>query len=473
MTKLLPLLLLVAGSGLLIATGFTIVGQRRDAWQDAAQESIRLFNEGPISDAVESSSSTLALAQKIYGEGNLKTALSEEYLARTQFASCDYAAAQASYSRALKIYERLYGVNHPFALYTTLGLTDAAGELGDFDRAERFSSAAIAAARAGAGEISPDAALVYSHIALLYSDWGRWQESAQIAKRALEIASRSNSSNAAERLSKLALCEVQTISSAASDSDAEGAKDNYCSAALTAISAAERADSPLRARALLAASRQKAAAKNIVDAAKQLQDAADLYARNSKTNTRRILTCAIALAEQKAFAGDIKIAGETYDKNLSLYRETFGFNHNGVVHALINAGKVYALLGNYDTAQLVYRDALAALGETPGAQELQKINILRGLAGITSAQHDEKKARQFLQLALDAAGRLECSEGGNITAGLYVDMAQMDLYNSEKKLALSDARRADTAIDRCMGAKHPLNAARVEAVAAVRSAAQG
>jgi hypothetical protein len=467
MHKLLTILLLLAGVGLLAASWVTLHRHRRDAWQDAAQESARLLSVGAIADAVDSSSATLVLALNLYGENNVKTALSYEFLARTQFAAYNYTAAAINYERALASYNAVYGAEHPLALYTLTGLTDAFDELGDYAKAEHYAASAINSARAGGGEISPGAALVYAHIALLYADWGRLTESAQTARRAIEIASRSRAENAAAGLAKLALCETQTEQAPELAPDGEG---HYCLEALSDINSAERPDSPLRARALLAASRANAAAKNIVQAAQQLDEASGLYARSPESNNRRTLSCAMALAEQKLHAGDFKIAGDTYDHNLPLFRETFGYNHNAVLHALADAGRVYTALGNFDMAQVVYRDALAAFDSTPGATPEQKIGLLRGLAALNAAQKNERDARQYLKLALEAAAPLDCSAAGNASAALYIDMVKLDLSSGKTKAAISDADLADAAIDKCMGYKHPLNLPHVRALLELRRA---
>ena len=124
-----------------------------------------------------------------------------------------YAEAEPLIKRALEIYEKTLGDEHP---YVATGLANLAGllhSLGKYAEAEPLFKRAIAIHERTQGPEHPNAAVSLNNLAKLLQDQGRYVEAEPLYRRALVIAEKTLGPRSSSRVAKIlehlaALCRA-------------------------------------------------------------------------------------------------------------------------------------------------------------------------------------------------------------------------------------------------------------------------
>lgn len=160
-------------------------------------------------------------------------------------------------------------------------------------------------------------------------------------------------------------------------------------------------------------------------------------------------------AGMRAFhAHDLETAAKHFEKALTIARERYGADDPRIATDLNNLAEVYRLLGRFDEAERLYREALALDQRHPTGNAAGMATTLNNLALLYRAQERyaaaEELYRQALRLLEEAVG-----PNHQDVARLLNNWAMLKLTKGEPAAALELERRAIDIAQRALPSDHP------------------
>ena len=181
------LIVLIMGVALLVGTP---AWSNEDSLQKAIelnQEVMRLYQQGRYAEAIPHAEKALTIYEKALGPEHPYTALSLNNLAELYGTMSAYDKAEPLYRRSLAIHEKALGPEHPS---TALSLNNLAGlyyTMGAYDKAEPLYRRSLAIHEKALGPDHPDTATSLNNLATLYTNMGAYDKAEPLYRRSLAI----------------------------------------------------------------------------------------------------------------------------------------------------------------------------------------------------------------------------------------------------------------------------------------------
>ena len=306
-----------------------------------------------------------------------------------------YAEAEPLYQRALYIWEKVLGVEHPAV---AAGLNNLAGFYyvqGQYERAETLYQRALRIREQALGAEHPDVAQSLNNLALLYDAQGQYERAETLYQRALRIREK-----------------------------ALGPKHPYVATSLNNLAELYRTQGwytqaePLYQRALhiyeqalgnehpnVATSLNNLAL--LYDAQGQYEQAETLYQRALCIDERAlgpehpyVATDLHNLAAFYYAQGQYEQAEPLYQRVLHIYEQALGNEHPNVATSLHNLAELYHAQGQYEQAEPLYQRALRICEQALGPEDPAVATNLNDLAELYYAQGRYEQAEPFYERAL-------------------------------------------------------------------------
>jgi MYXO-CTERM domain-containing protein len=338
----------------------------------------------------------------------------------TLYAAGKYEAAIPLAERALAIWERALGPDHPETAATVNNLAELYSMRGDYARAERLFQRSLAALETTFGPDHPHLTNPLNNLAGLYyarGDYGRAEPLLQRALTILEKALGPDHPEVARSLDGLA--------------SLRWSKGEY-----------DRAE-PLFQRAL--AIREKALGPNHPEVAQSLNSLATLYEKRAEHDRAEPLF-------QRALAITEKIRGP---------------EHPEVATSLHNLAMLWMARGDYSRAEPLFRRALGIAEKALGPDSLTVAAYLENLAALYENKEQHGLAEPLYRRALAIAERAQGPDGPTVAACL-ANLAELYGKKGEYDRAEPLYRRALAILERVLGPDHPDVAAVLNNLAELR-----
>jgi len=281
------------------------------------------------------------------------TARALNKLALYAWGRAEYATAEPLHQRALAIYEKVLGPDHPSTATSLNNLALLYHNQGHYDEAEPLYQRALAIREKAMGPDHPDAATSLNNLAALYDSQGRYDQAEPLYRRALAIREKTlgpNHPDAANSLNNLAFLYYN-----------QGRYDEA---------------EPLYRRAL--AIREKALGLDHPSTATSLNNLALLYHNQGRYDQAEPL----------------------YRRGRAIREKALGPDHPSTATSLNNLAALYHSQGRYDEAEPLYRRALAIREKALGPDHPDTANSLHCLAVLYRNQGRYDQAEPLYQRAL-------------------------------------------------------------------------
>jgi tetratricopeptide (TPR) repeat protein/CHAT domain-containing protein len=360
-----------------------------------------------------------------------------------------YVEAEPFFRRALAIYEKAFGPNHPDVAASLHNLATLYTEQGRYAEAEPLYRRALGINEKALGPDHPDVADNLNNLAALYKDQGRYAEAEPLYKRALVIREKAfgpDHRDVAQSLNNLA--------------DLYSAQGRYAEA------------EPLHRRAL--AIREKALRADHPDVAASLHNLATLYTEQGRYAEAEPLHKRALAIKEKALGPDHPDVADNLNNLANLYSDqgryaeaeplhrrslairekALGADHPNVAASLNNLAILYVAQGRYAEAEPLHRRSLAIREKALGPDHPDVATSLNNLAILyinqgryAEAEPLHKRSLAIVEKALgpghpDVAGSL------NNLAALYSDQGR---YAEAEPLY----RRSLAIKEKALGPDHP------------------
>ncbi len=331
-----------------------------------------------------------------------------------------YAEAGPLYERALAIWEKALGPDHPDVARALDNLARLYRAQGAYERAEPLFERALAIREEALGPGHPDMATTLSNLAGLYRAQGAYGRAEPLYERSLAIRE--------EALGPSHPDVAQTLNNLAVLYDAQGAYEHA---------------EPLYERAL--AIWEKALGPGHPDVARALDNLAGLYcAQGAYGRAEPLSERALAIFEKalgpahpdvattlSGLAGVYRAQGAygraepLYERALAIREKALGPGHPDVAQALDNLAMLYDAQGAYGRAEPLCERALAILEKALGPAHPEVATTLSNLAGLYDAQGAYGRAEPLYERSLAirekalGPGHPDVARALNNLAGLY------------------------------------------------------
>jgi tetratricopeptide (TPR) repeat protein/transcriptional regulator with XRE-family HTH domain len=348
----------------------------------------------------------LAIYERELGANHPDTARSLNNLAALYYAQGKYTEAEPLYQRALAIREQELGANHPATATSLNNLGKLYHTQGKYTEAEPLYQRALVILERELGANHPDTALSLNNLGELYQAQGKYAEAEPLYQRALAIREQelgANHPDTARGLNNLGkLYHTQ---------------GKYTEA------------EPLYQRALVILERELGA--NHPDTARSLNNLAAFYYAQGKYTEAEPL----------------------YQRALSISKQELGANHPATATSLINLAILYTAQRKYAEAELLFRRALSIREQALGAGHPDTALSLNNLAALCYAQGKYTEAEPLYQRAL-AIREQELGANHPDTARSLNNLGK--LYHTQGKYAEAEPlfRRALSISEQTLGSEH-------------------
>jgi len=251
-----------------------------------------------------------------------------------------YVEAEPLHKRALAIYEKALGAEHPYIAASLNNLAELYYSQGRYEEAEPLLKRALAIYEKALGAEHPDTATSLNNLATLYDSQGRYEEAEPLLKRALAIYEK-----------------------------ALGAKHPYTAASLNNLATLYYSQGrhgkaePLYKRAL--AIYEKGLGAEHPDTATRLNNLAELYYSQGRYGKAEpLLKRALVICER-----------------------ALGAEHPYIAASLNNLATLYDSQGRYEEAAPLYKRALAVCEKALGAEHPDTATTLENYADLLRAMN--------------------------------------------------------------------------------------
>jgi CHAT domain-containing protein/Tfp pilus assembly protein PilF len=346
--------------GMLTPTVGQVIAQISSQDQEALTEAERLNNQvlelyqqGKYNEAIPLAKKALAIFKKILGDNHPNTATSLNNLAGLYESQGKYSEAETLYQQALAIIKAQLGDNHPVTAKSLNNLAALYESQGKYSEAEPIYKQALAIWQQQLGDNDLDTTASLNNLAGLYESQGKYSEAETLYQQALAIRKKQlgdNHPDTAKSLNNLAaLYESQ-----GKYSEAE----------------------TLYQQAL--AIRKKQLGDNHPDTAKSLNNLAVLYESQGKYSEAETL----------------------YQQALTIRKKQLGDNHPDTAKSLNNLAALYESQGRYSEAEPLYKEALAINKKQLGNSHPDTATSLNNLASLYQSQGRYSEAEPLYKEAL-------------------------------------------------------------------------
>jgi len=382
----------------------------------------KLYQQGRYSDAVPVAERALAIFEKELGPEHPDVAQSLNNLEELYVSIGDYARAALLYKRALAIFEKALGPKHSEVAKCLNNLAGLYYYLGDYARAEPLYKKALAIKEKALGPEHPDVATTLNNLALLYDNFGDYARAVPLYKRALTIREKAlgpEHPRVATTLNNLALLYSN-------------------------IGDYDRA-SPLYKRALTI--REKVLGPEHPNVATTLNNLALLYST----------------------IGDYDQASSLYKRALAIREKVLGPEHPDVANSLNNMAATYESLVNYDRAEPLYKKALAIVEKVLYPEHPHVATCLNNLAGLYHRLGDYARAEPLDKRALAIVEKALGPEHAHVATTLY-NLASLYYQLGDWAQAVPLYKRALAIMEKVLGPEHEHVAATLNCLAWLNAA---
>jgi tetratricopeptide (TPR) repeat protein len=332
-----------------------------DQWHMSFPEAIRLLNQAGYylyeharySEAEPLYQRALAIFERVLGADHPDTATGLNNLALLYYNQGKYEQAEPLYQRALAIRERVLGADHPDTAQSLNNLAALYRSQGKYEQAEPLYQRALAICERVPGDDHPDTATSLNNLAALYRSQGKYEQAEPLYQRALAIRERvlgADHPDTATSLNNLALLYYN-----------QGKYEQAESLYQRALAICERvlgADHP--------------------DTATSLNNLAALYRSQGKYEQAEPL----------------------YQRALAIRERVLGADHLDTATSLNNLALLYYNQGKYEQAEPLYQRALAIRERVLGADHPDTAQSLNNLAALYRSQGKYEQAEPLYQRAL-------------------------------------------------------------------------
>ena len=331
----------------------------------------------------------------------------------------DYAKAEPLYQRALKIYEKALGPDHPYTAAILNNLADLYDQKGDYAKAEPFYQRALKIKEKALGPEHTETAQVLNNLAQLYDHKGDYAKAEPLFQRALKIKEKA-----------LGPEHLSTAISLNSLATLYYHKGDYAKA------------EPLHQRALKIC--EKTLGPDHPNTATALSNLALLYLE----------------------MGDYAKAEPLYQRALKIYEKALGPEHPSTATSLNNLAALYARMGDYTKAEPLYQRALKIYERALGPDHPASTGALNNLALLYRDMGDYAKAEPLGQRGLKIREKALGPDHPN-TATSFISLA--DLYDHMGDYAKAEPlyQRALKIYEKALGPDHPETANSLHNLAAL------
>jgi len=412
------------------------------------EQVVQLYQQGKYAQAIPLAQRALTIYEKALGPDHPAVATVLNNLAVLYEAQGNYAAAAPLLKRALTIYEKALGPDHPAVAISLNSLAELYQDQGNYVAAEPLLKRALAILEKALGPDHPDVATALNNLAELYKKQGNSREAEPLLKRALAINEKAlgpDHPGIALELNNLATLGGVSAREAESllkralviDEKALGPDHPTVASDLDNLAGVYRAQGnyqaaePLRKRAL--AILEKALGPDHPDVATAINNLAGLY--YDQSNYRE--------------------AEPLYKRALAIYEKVLGSNHPSVAIGFINLATLYQAQDNYPLALNYWQQGIQVEEQSlrlnlAGGSERQKQLYLKTLArardGVISLHlqtmpRDSVAARLALSAILQRKGRiLDLLSSNQQALRQHLDTQSQSLFDTLS----SDYRKLNT-----------------------------
>ena len=315
--------------------------------------------------------------------------------------------AEPLYLRALAIFEKVLGPDHPDLTTSLYNLAEVYRIRGDYAKAEPLYQRVIAIWEKSLGPDDYRVSLPLNNLAMLYYSKGDYAKAEPLFRRALEIREKaSGSDHFGVALSLFSLARLYNI------------KGDYAKA------------EPLYQRAI--ATYEKADVSDHLDVATALNDLATIY----------------------YYRVNYQKAEPLYQRALKIREKSLGPEHPDVADSLNNLALLYDKKGDYEKAEPLYRRALAINEKALGPDHPSLATPLNNLAVLYREKGEYEKAEPLYQRALAIDEKALGPEHPNVAMSLN-NLAFLYHKEGEYEKAEPLYQRALKIREKALGSEHP------------------
>ncbi|MEI7636234.1 MAG: tetratricopeptide repeat protein [Syntrophus sp. (in: bacteria)] len=355
-------------------------------------------DRGNYPDAESLYKRALSIYEKALGPDHPDVATTLNNFGLLKCATGQYADAEPLYQRALDICEEAFGPEHPDAAMTLNNFAFLKYKTGQFTDAETLYQRALSIYGKSFGPDHPDFATTINNFASLKRDTGQYVDAELLYQRALNIrekALRPDHPDTATTLDSIAMLKSHT-------GQYEEA-DLLYQRALNILEKAFGPDHPDVAGTL----NNLAALK---DSTGQYAKAEPLYQRalNIREKALGPLHPDVAgtlnnFAELKRKMGQYADAEPLYQRALNILEKAFGSDHNDVATVLNNFANLKETTGQYADAELLYQRALIITEKALGPDHPDVSTLLNNFASLkeTTGQYADAELLYLRALSID------------------------------------------------------------------------
>ncbi|MCI0388418.1 MAG: tetratricopeptide repeat protein [Acidobacteria bacterium] len=406
----------------------------------------------------------LEICRSSIGEQNTEFAAALNNLAIVCKKLGDYESAERLFKQAFEIVSGVVGEYHPIYAKCLLNLAGLYHELGD-KAAIEMCEQAVEAQRKSSGKADPDFALSLNNLAVLYKDFGKYQEAEALFKRVLEMQGRmlgKEHPDFAKSLDDLGLLYEKLGDYRASEA--------FCGQAfeIRRVIFGERHPDFVESLKSLASIQYRKG--DYATAAKLYMQAMRIWGEIAGQTNLGYALFLNNLALQYQELGNFATAEELYKQAIEITRNAVGERHPSYATCLNNIGLLYYLMCDDPKALQFQREAanvyLAVYGERHPAYAKSLNNLALALAGI-GGDKNYKEAESLYQQVLEIT-RLTLGERHPDYAIGLSNLADLYYYNQDFSSAEEQLQKALDVCRAAVGERHPSFASILSSLSAVR-----
>lgn len=451
-------LMLIALLGLMIGIQKRVSGQvLRNTYPETQREfqrqidhAAKLQSDGKLEEAQSQLQRLLVTVDKEFGSDSLYVAIVLIYLAKAHVENKKPQFAEWCYQRALLIYEKLLGQDHPDFIRFLTSFAEFYKNQGQYDKAEKLYQRAVSIT----DRINPSDlfhAPVYSLFGELYERKGDFKSAEPLYHRALAIAEKTKGSEHRDVVFYL-----------------ENLARLYY-----AVKDYQRSES-LGLRALTIT--EKNLGPDHIDIVRVLNNLAFLYvdqadyAKAEPLLRRALAICESTLGEWHPNVanalwrlavtydqrGDYERAEPLYRRTLAIFEKKFGAESKEVVEPLVSLAWLYFLKDNYDhrRAEPLLDRALKIAEKLHGTESSEMASVLNQQALLYKARGDFGKAESMFRQAIEIDEKAYGKESMNVAVEIH-NLALVYIARGEYAKAEPLLQRALTIDEKIDGRNHP------------------
>jgi CHAT domain-containing protein/Tfp pilus assembly protein PilF len=359
-------------------------------------QTLNLFNDGRIAEAMNSALKAVALAEELYSADDVKVTTSLNNLATLYEAQGQYDKAEPLLVRSLAIRTKKLGDDDPDTARAANNLAELYRAQGLAAKAEPLYAQALSIFENKFGLNNASTGSVVNNLAVLYEGQGRFSKAEPFFVRALGIrekVSGPNSTDTAGAANNLAhLYESEAMYAKA---------EEYYTKALDIYDRSYGGIHPVAASILSNLAQLYSGQQQFAKAEPILQRALTTFEKTKTQNGSGYAAALNNLAEIYRREGRFTLAEPLYRRAISIYDTAFGPGHPDTVTFFNNLGELYVSQGRYSDAEAVDVEARAIAEKRLGPDHPTTGLLTGNLAGVYIQRGLYAKAEPLLYRALE------------------------------------------------------------------------